>query len=743
MGKVYKFFESELQHSGANAKPKFMYIDVLPEQEGELTYNGEEQFPAWKNLDPLKLLVEGEKSAIEAGKHYITVTPMGNFAWPDNTQTPKEIEYTIKRKKLSALPSQKNVLTYNNNQQTPTWNNYNSTELTIGGVYRNQTGAGSYKATFTPTKNYCWSDESFGAKEVSWTIGKLKLAKPSASTTSYSYTGSEVSLVVSNYNSSYMTQGGTVSATEIGSYSATYTLNSTTDTTWSDGSTGVVTITWSIASIKIPRPTANTQTFTFNFSSQEPTWTNYNSNYMTKSLGAQYAAGEYTTTFSLKPGYTWSDGTTSDYDVSWKINKKTVKMPYITGATTLGGVYCYEYDGEECPRWGNTDDSDFYEISGAETEPCTNKTVTVSLIDKTNTQWTNNTTNDYSFTLTIWKKNVTKPSINKTSYTYDGNTHEPTWSNFNEDYMTKSGDGAQTGAGDYSTTVSLKDPSHYKWNGETSSDPITESWTIEKKKIKKPTSSNLELTYNGRAQEPSWSNYNSTYMSKEGGTAYTDVKWSGGAISGTTTQFWLEDQYNTCWEDGTSGGVFLDWKIVPATLNVPTFKSAIIFTDSGHTVTASDFSNVSGCFLKTSKTYTSPTTDTVTFESDDNNHAWKVGSNYVTEYDVTITVTDTRFPFTFTDTDGNSRTVNSRSDMDSIMAVTNTTTDNLVTRITLPSGWSAADGGGQNISTGGVTKDSGTTYIVTSRCRTRPAHYDVSLTSNTGAAMTVKAHIYS
>lgn len=121
MGKVYKFFESELQHSGANAKPKFMYIDVLPEQEGELIYNGEEQYPAWKNLDPLKLLIEGEKSAIDAGKHYITVTPMGNFAWPDNTQTPKQIEYIIDRAVIEKVPTQKGTLTFNNAQQTPEW----------------------------------------------------------------------------------------------------------------------------------------------------------------------------------------------------------------------------------------------------------------------------------------------------------------------------------------------------------------------------------------------------------------------------------------------------------------------------------------------------------------------------------------------------------------------------------------------------------------------------------------------
>ena len=67
-------------------------IEILPEQEGTLTYTGEEQYPTWQNLDPLKLLVEGEKSAVNAGKHYITVTPMGNFAWIDDTQTPKTIE---------------------------------------------------------------------------------------------------------------------------------------------------------------------------------------------------------------------------------------------------------------------------------------------------------------------------------------------------------------------------------------------------------------------------------------------------------------------------------------------------------------------------------------------------------------------------------------------------------------------------------------------------------------------------
>jgi hypothetical protein len=78
---------------------------------------------------------------------------------------------TVNRKTISAVPSQSGSLTYNGGSQSPTWNNYNAVQLTIGGTTTG-TNAGSYTATFTPKSNYRWSDGSTTPKSVSWSIGK-------------------------------------------------------------------------------------------------------------------------------------------------------------------------------------------------------------------------------------------------------------------------------------------------------------------------------------------------------------------------------------------------------------------------------------------------------------------------------------------------------------------------------------------------------------------------------------------
>ena len=78
---------------------------------------------------------------------------------------------TVERKTLTSVPSQSGSLTYTGSAQSPTWSNYDSAQLTIGGV-TSGTNAGSYNATFTPTANYRWSDGTTTAKTVEWSIGK-------------------------------------------------------------------------------------------------------------------------------------------------------------------------------------------------------------------------------------------------------------------------------------------------------------------------------------------------------------------------------------------------------------------------------------------------------------------------------------------------------------------------------------------------------------------------------------------
>lgn len=64
---------------------------------------------------------------------------------------------------IRSVPSQSGSLTYNGKAQSPSWANYNTLAMKIGGTTSGTT-AGSYSATFTPLDGYKWSDGTTAAK---------------------------------------------------------------------------------------------------------------------------------------------------------------------------------------------------------------------------------------------------------------------------------------------------------------------------------------------------------------------------------------------------------------------------------------------------------------------------------------------------------------------------------------------------------------------------------------------------
>lgn len=145
-------------------------INVLPSQNGTLTYNGQAQSPSWNAYNPDALTLGGVTTGTNAGTYTATFTPKGQYKWADGTQTAKKVTWTINAATMT-VPTQKNSLTYTGSAQSPTWNNYDSGKMTLGGT-TSGTNAGSYNATFTPKTNYKWADGSTGAKTVAWSIAK-------------------------------------------------------------------------------------------------------------------------------------------------------------------------------------------------------------------------------------------------------------------------------------------------------------------------------------------------------------------------------------------------------------------------------------------------------------------------------------------------------------------------------------------------------------------------------------------
>ena len=102
--------------------------------------------------------------------YYVSLFPMSTDG-KANTNAANRKTGVANRITISNVPAQSGTLTYNGNSQTPSWSNYNSAQLTLGGT-TSGTNATSYNATFTPKADYMWSDGSTTAKTVSWSIGK-------------------------------------------------------------------------------------------------------------------------------------------------------------------------------------------------------------------------------------------------------------------------------------------------------------------------------------------------------------------------------------------------------------------------------------------------------------------------------------------------------------------------------------------------------------------------------------------
>lgn len=166
---------------------------------------------------------------------------------------------TVNRKMISAVPSQSGTLTYTGSSQSPSWSNYSTTQLTIGGT-ASGTNAGSYTATFTPKSNYRWADGTTTAKSVSWSIGKA------AGSLSISPTSMTLDTTTKSKTITVTRSGdGAISAVSGNTAAATVSVSGNTVTVTGKAN-GSATITISVAAgANYTAPTSKTCAVTVSF----------------------------------------------------------------------------------------------------------------------------------------------------------------------------------------------------------------------------------------------------------------------------------------------------------------------------------------------------------------------------------------------------------------------------------------------------------------------------------------------
>ena len=560
------------------------------------------------NYDATYIGQAGTVSASEPGTYQVSYSLLdkNSTTWNDGTTADVVITWKINLKVLTAAQSkgfsQVGSLTYSGNSQTVTIKNYDSTIHQLGGV-TSAVNAGSYTATIAPKSGCTWNDGTTAAKNVSWSIGKKSITKPTASVTAFDYDGTAKTLQVANYDSSVMTRTGTTSATDAGEYQVSYSLKNTTNYIWSDNTNTNVIIEWSIGSRSLAKPTATTITFTYSGDVKSLVVSNYDSKYMVQSGTVSATnAGSYSVTYHLSntTQAKWEDGTTADVVINWTINRAKLSSTQSTFSQT--GTLTYSgnsqtptiknFDSNYHEQGGTTSavnagtyaltitpNSNYAFSNGSTAAKSVNWTITkknitaptasitkfaydgaaktlqVANYDKNNTQWTDGTVDDIVIVWRVGSEPLAKPAAAAITFTYDGNAKTLSVANYDSNVMTQSGTVTAVNAGEYSVVYHLKDSTEFQWEDGTTDD-VTIAWVIERQKLSKSRSilylQDAWLIYNRSEQNPTIINYDSTYHD-----------WSGDSWKVTVGNYttYITPKPNYCWEDGTTDAKTLNWGI--------------------------------------------------------------------------------------------------------------------------------------------------------------------------------------
>ena len=375
------------------------------------TYNGTNQ----TGVTGTNVTWTGTTSAIDAGTYTANATPDANHAWSDGTTNAKAITWKMNPKSIAVTWGTTTTFTYNGQPQAPTVSATSGiTGETINVTRTTGTNAGSYTSTASISsvtggrarkENYTLTGntKAFTINKANATMTDPTLA------TGLVYNTKAQNLIAKAGNGA----GGTIkyglgannttaptswNTSVTGTDAGTYYVWSKVDADGNHNNVGakyIGTVTIEKATVTIP--TSPVKQYTYNGKAQAhgytlPTGTAIENNGTTANATD---AGTYNIVLKLtsESNYQWSDKTTTNKTINWKINPKSVTVTW--GATS------FTYNGQaQAPTASAT--------SG----------VTGETINVTRTTGTNAGT--YTSTASI--SSVSGGRANKANYTLSGNT---------------------------------------------------------------------------------------------------------------------------------------------------------------------------------------------------------------------------------------------------------------------------------------------------------------------------------
>ena len=450
-----------------------------------------------------------------------------------------------------------------------TWSNYG------------QINAGEHVVTATLNEDYKWNDDSTDPVEITCSISKKQLEKPVMNVSSFNYSGHQITPIIDSFNSFIMNIDGDESATDVGEYSSTVSLKFPTNYEWNDGTQTNIAFVWTINKVDYSAPTVTpyfnkydgyehtvqaTGDGTLEYSEDNILWSDEAPLYTN--------AGVYPVYVRVKADDNHNASQVVESSVT--INKIVVNYPAL--ATTL-----YNYTGEVITPELTGVDTDLMTVS-AETfgTNAGEYSIFVSLNDRVNTVWEDDSDSSYTITWRIAKISGDTPTVMPYSNVYDKQPHSIEALGGELEYSlddTNWSDEKPTRTDVGSTTVYVRTKGDDNHNPSAS---VNSTITITKRSLIKPTMTTSNYLFTGSEINFSINFYNdnwSDWMEKAG--TYTAT-----TVGSYVAEVALLDANNTEWNDHTTTNVSFNWSIVQSQSNVPVITNYVgTYDGQSHSIT--------------------------------------------------------------------------------------------------------------------------------------------------------------
>ena len=571
------------------------------------TYNGTNQ----TGVTGTSVIWTGTTSAIDAGTYTANATPDANHAWSDGTTNAKAITWKMNPKSIAVTWGTTTTFTYNGQPQAPTASATSGiTGETINITRTTGTNAGSYTSTASISsvtggrarkENYTLTGNT-----KAFTINKANATMTDPTlVTGLVYNTKAQNLIAKAGNGA----GGTIKY-------GLGTNNTTAPTTWNTSVTGTDAGTyyvWSkvdadgnhnnvgakyigtvtIAKATVTIPTSPVKQYTYNGQAQAhgytlPTGTAIENNGTTPSA---IDAGTYNIVLKLTSAsnYQWSDKTTTNKTINWKINPKSV-------AVTWGTTTTFNYNGNaQAPTASATSGVTGETINVTRTTGTNagsyTSTASISSVTGGRAKIGNYALSGNTKAFTINKVAAGNPTLTAVTATYDGKAHYVTVSGGyggTINYRTSTNNSSW---GSWSTTKPsltnagvLYVQAYVVGDGNHNSTGVTGSVaiTVNKATVTIPGSPVKQYTYTGSA-------ISHGYTAPSGSSIVTSGTTASATNAGTyNIVLQLANTSNYKWSDGSVTNKTVNWKINKANSTNPTLTAVTANYDGkAHPVTVS------------------------------------------------------------------------------------------------------------------------------------------------------------